>query len=152
MLFRSCNEDMQAAEQKKQNAVDVDTLIYKNVGNYYQRAMALAIRPENCNGYANAECTCNFQHSYVICKLGELLEKNHLSSDLIPAWLINPHCDFSNQLAANPRQNFEKTLEHYAAMLDNDNGQKVNATNCEGILANYFAKQDATTCQPPWKL
>lgn len=118
----------------------LDTIIYQNVGNFYNQGMALAILPENCpDGYSNFACTCAFQHAYVICQLENVLIANGYSSADIPTWLINPHCnDDSTQLMtqANAIDSFLLTSNSTTA-------------SCAKALQNFYTAK-STSCTPPW--
>lgn len=118
----------------------LDTIIYQNVGNFYNQGMALAILPENCpGGYSNFACTCAFQHAYVICQLENVLTANGYSSADIPTWLINPHCnDDSTQLMtqANAIDSFLLTSNSTTA-------------SCAKALQNFYTAKSAN-CTPLW--
>ena len=118
---------------------DLDTLIYQNVGNFYNQGMTLAILPQNCNGYTNFTCTCTFQHAYVICQLNNLLLANHYTTADIPTWLINPHCN-DNKL----------TLESEGQVIDHYNLSANNvAASCSTAVENFFQSKTQTSCSVP---
>lgn len=123
-----------------ETSTDLDTLIYQNVGNFYNQGMTLAILPQNCNGYTNFTCTCTFQHAYVICQLNNLLLANHYTTSDIPTWLINPHC------------NDNKTeLESIGQIIDQYNLSTNNlAENCAKSVESFFQSKTQTSCKVPW--
>ena len=121
-------------------STDLDTLIYQNVGNFYNQGMALAVLPANCNGYTNFTCTCKYQSAYVICQLSNLLLANHYTSADIPTWLINPHCSASQQ-----------DISTAAGLIDTYslNVGDVSA-NCQTAVNSFFQANAQTSCQVPW--
>jgi hypothetical protein len=121
-------------------ATDLDTLIYQNVGNFYNQGMELAILPQNCNGYANFSCTCTFQHSYVLCQLEDLLLANHYTINDIPTWLITPHCSETEQ----ELETIGQTIDTY---LLSANGY---SSNCAKSVEDFFQAKSGTNCVVPW--
>lgn len=121
-------------------ATDLDTLIYQNVGNFYNAGMKLAVLPQNCNGYTNFTCDCTFQHAYVICQLENLLLANHYSAKDIPTWLINPHCSENKE-----------GLETIGHIIDNYLQSTQNYTStCQKAIDDYFQAKSQTSCVVPW--
>lgn len=124
------------------NGQTLDSIIYQNVGNFYNQGMELAILPENCpGGYSNFTCTCAFQHAYVICQLENVLVANGFTSADIPTWLINPHCNDSlSELItqANAIDSFLLTSNSATA-------------NCSKALQNFYTAK-STVCTPSWVL
>ncbi|MCX7116059.1 MAG: hypothetical protein NTW08_09170 [Gammaproteobacteria bacterium] len=119
---------------------DLDTLIYQNVGTFYNQGMTLAVLPQNCNGYTNFNCTCTFQHAYVICQLNNLLLANHYTTAEIPTWLINPHCNDS-----------EEQLATIGQVIDQYNLSANGYTeNCSKAVESFFESKTQTTCAVPW--
>jgi hypothetical protein len=120
--------------------IDLDTLIYQNVGNFYHEGIEMAILPQNCNGYNNFQCTCAFQHAYVICQLDKLLLANHYSTADIPNWLIHPHCNDSQELLSTTAE----IIDHYQL------GSNTNIASCQTSVENYFQSKSSTNCAVPW--
>lgn len=118
-------------------AITLDNLIYKNIGNFFTQGMTLAV--STCaGGYSNYQCTCSFQHAYVICKLTELLVANGFSSADIPTWLVNPHCNESSSTLVSHASLIEQLSSHTAP------------SNCVKSIQNFYQQQTSTACVPPW--
>lgn len=118
----------------------VDTLIYKNVGDFYNQGMALAVLPQNCDGYTDFACTCTFQHAYVICQLDQLLLANNYTTADIPIWLINPHCNgdqFALKAAGHLIDQYTLSTNSYT-------------TSCQKSINNYFQSRSTSSCVVPW--
>jgi hypothetical protein len=121
-------------------STDLDTLIYQNLGNFYNKGMDLAVLPANCNGYTNFTCTCKYQSAYVICQLSNLLLANHYTSADIPSWLINPHCNASQQ-----------DISAAADLIDTyKQGVGDVLANCKTAVDSFFQANGQTSCQVPW--
>lgn len=117
------------------SALILDNLIYKNIGTFFNEGMTLAV--STCSGgYSNYQCTCTFQHAYVICELTNLLVTNGFSSSDIPSWLINPHC---NDVSSLPSQ---------ADIIDQLPQAPENT--CATSITQFIQAQTSTTCAPPW--
>ncbi len=74
----------------------LNNIIYQNIGPLYNQGMIEAIKPGNCNGYSNSNCTCKFQHAYVITNLVKILVGNGFAATDIPKWMTVAHCNYSN--------------------------------------------------------
>lgn len=74
----------------------LNNLIYQNIGPLYNQGMVEAIKSANCNGYSNSQCTCKFQHAYVITNLVKILVGNGFSASDIPKWMTVAHCNYNN--------------------------------------------------------
>lgn len=120
--------------------VDLDTLIYQNIGNFYNQGMNLAVLPQNCNGYTNFTCTCTFQHAYVICELDKLLLANHYTTADVPTWLINPHCNDNQQ----DLDSASHVIDQYRL------GTNTFTASCQRSVQNYFQSKLNTSCVVPW--
>lgn len=121
-------------------STDLDTLIYQNVGNFYNEGMNLAILPQNCNGYTNFTCDCTFQHAYVICQLENLLVANHYTAKDIPTWLINPHCSETQEgleTIGHIIDQYLQSANHYTS-------------TCQTAINAYFQAKSQTSCVVPW--
>lgn len=120
-------------------ALFLDTLLYKNIGTFYNNGMTLAISA--CTGgYSNYQCTCSFQHAYVICELTNLLTANGFTSKDIPTWLINPHCNDNSS-----------TLISHSSLIDQLATQTHNSpSHCATSIANFYQAKTSTICTPPW--
>ena len=115
----------------------LDSLIYKNIGAFFNQGMALAIK--TCSGgYSNYQCTCTFQHAYVICELTDLLVANGFSSADIPTWLINPHCNDTSSM-----------LVSRATLMD-QLPQDTMPGNCATSIRNFYQAKTNNACVPPW--
>lgn len=117
-------------------AVSSDNLIYKNIGTFFNQGMNLAV--SNCvGGYSNYQCTCTFQHAYVICELTNLLTANGFSSTDIPTWLINPHCNETSDI-----------LISHGALIEQL--QQSAPNTCVTSIQNFYQEKLNATCIPPW--
>lgn len=121
------------------NTNTVNAIVYNNIGNLFKQGMNLAILPQNCNGYKNSICTCEFQYAYVVSELDTLLIANGFSSDDVPTWLINPHCNDS-QLAILARAH------------EMDATQQISIHEYVKNLQRFFTAKLNSTCSPPWLL
>ena len=117
-------------------ALTLQNLIYKNIGAFFNEGMNLAV--SSCTGgYSNYQCTCTFQHAYVICKLNDILSANGFSSADIPSWLSIPHCS----------DNVDSLLTHASLM---DQLPIHSAPNqCTTTIQNFYTTT-ASLCVPPW--
>ncbi len=119
------------------SATLLESLIYKNIGAFFNQGMGLAI--ETCpGGYSNYKCTCSFQHAYVICELTNLLVANGFTSTDIPTWLINPHCNDTSVMLAS-----------HATLMD-QLPQHITPTNCAIAIQNFYQVKTSNACVPPW--
>lgn len=108
----------------------INHLIYKNIGPLFRQCMEEAILAKNCNGYQHSVCTCNFQHSCVVAKLGSILVKSHFSLSDIPNWLNSPHCNHNQSALALQAKKLPPKERK--------------------ILQKYLRNQQNTSCDPPW--
>jgi hypothetical protein len=133
-----CNSSPNASlEPDAKPAPTLDDLIYKNTGTFFNAGMQLAVSA--CTGgYSNYQCTCSFQHAYVICEITNLLVANGYSSADIPAWLRTPHC---NETA--------DTLMSHGVLVDQLSLSTV-PKNCAKAIGDFFTAQTSTACVPPW--
>lgn len=114
----------------------LDSIIYQNLGNFFNQGMSLAV--EHFKGYTDYVQICTFQHAYVICELTNLLYANHYTSADIPTWLINPHCNDTQQ----------EVITHAAlvdALLQAD---QANTPDCTTAIQNFYQTQ-ASACTLP---
>ncbi len=119
------------------SSATIDNIVYQNMGTIFNKGMNLAVKA--CKGgYSNFQCTCTFQHAYVVCQLTDLLVANGFSSADVPTWLINPHCNESvNAVQAN------------ATLIEQL--PRLNATNhCAASVKTFYQAKTATMCMPPW--
>ena len=115
----------------------LDNLIYKNLGTFFTQGMTLAV--STCSGgYSNYQCTCTFQHAYVICKLTDLLVANGFSSADIPTWLVNPHCNDSSTTLISHASLMEQLPLHSAP------------NNCVKSIQSFYQEKTSNACAPPW--
>ena len=145
-----CNESGESTGN-----IDVQALLYKNIGQYFDRGLQIAIQPGNCNGYANSVCTCNFSYAYVAAQVHELLRVNKIPETFFPQWLLNPHCNTNTikkngRSKQNPRTLYEKRLLDAAKKMGESQGVRQDNMSDVMILKQLLARHDATTCQPPW--
>lgn len=118
-------------------SVQLDNLIYKNIGTFFNQGMDLAV--STCQGgYSNYSCTCTFQHAYVICELTRLLVANGFTSGDIPTWLVNPHCNDTRT-----------SMAIQAASIDQLSLQSVSGS-CATSIQEFYQTQANTTCVVPW--
>jgi hypothetical protein len=119
-------------------SLTVNEIIYNNIGSLFYQGMKLAILPENCDGYQNSVCTCNFQHAYVIAELGRILVLSGYSVADIPTWLSNPHCNHG-----------QSALLSQAKLMDKDSHKK-GKNSYSKILKRFYKSKASLTCSPPW--
>jgi hypothetical protein len=114
----------------------LESIIYQNLGNFYNQGMALAVK--KYNGYSDYTHLCTFQHAYVICELTNLLYANHFTSADIPTWLINPHCTDTQQ-----------TLVTQALLIDGlAQTDPTNHLNCTTAMQNFYQAKTAPCTLP----
>ncbi|MDF1758391.1 MAG: hypothetical protein P1U74_08860 [Legionellaceae bacterium] len=128
------------------SSLTVNEIIYNNIGPLFHQGMKQAILPENCGGYQNSICTCNYQHDYVIENLGAILVASGFSIADIPTWLNNPHCNQGQSALAL----------HSILMTKPDQNNKLEGTLYKGkispsdILQSFYQAKSSLTCSPPW--
>ena len=124
-------------ESNKKPVPTPDELIYKNMGTFFNTGMPLAVSA--CTGgYSNYQCTCSFQHAYVICEITNMLVANGYSSSDIPTWLRNPHCNETPD-----------TMLSHGILVDQLSSSAV-PKNCANAIQDFFTAQTSTACVPPW--
>jgi hypothetical protein len=119
--------------------LSLNNIIYQNLGKLFDEGMRLAILPENCDGYPNYPCTCNFQHTYVITQLSSILKLYGFSNKDIPIWLINAHCGDS-----------EAALLLRASRMDKAQQNHSNPSHYKRSLRAFYQANNQATCVPPW--